>query len=230
MSKLKQKYFLKVQEIARTLVKVYGRPTLGNKRIPFDELLFIILSSKTPPDRYKLTYRALKKKYPVANDFASVKTTTIARTIAFGGLAEKKARQISAIAKIILRKFGRVTLNSLRQMNNQEAETFLDALPGIGKKTARCILMYSFDRPVFPVDAHCFRISKRLGWIPPNVSLTDRIADKLQDGIPPSFRRDLHVGMILLGREYCLSQKPCCSECPLLSLCPTGKQLSKRKS
>jgi len=228
MSKLKQEYFPNVWEIARTLVKVYGRPTLGNKRIPFDELLFIVLSSKTPPDRYNLTYRVLKEKYPVADDLAHVKPASIARTIAFGGLAEKKARQISTIAKMVLRKFGRVTLNPLRQTNNQEAEAFLDALPGIGKKTARCILMYSFDRPVFPVDAHCFRISKRLGWIPQNGNLTNRIADELQRGIPPSFRRDLHVGMILLGREYCQAQNPYCSECPLLSLCPTGKQQSKQ--
>jgi len=224
MGKARSDYFPRVREIGRALVRAYGRPTLGNKRNPLDELLFIILSSKTPPDRYRLTYRALKSHYPVANSLARAKPNAIARVIAIGGLAEKKARQICEAARILAREFGQVTLRPLARMSDQEAEAFLDTLPGIGKKMARCILMYSLDRPVFPVDAHCFRISQRLGWVSKGTKLTDRVADKLQAGVPPNLRRDLHIGMILLGREYCQPQKMYCSECPLLEHCPTGQQ------
>jgi endonuclease-3 len=73
---------------------------------------------------------------------------------------------------------------------------------------------------VFPVDSHCFRIAQRLGWIPKEVYLTDRRADELQAGVPQPLRRDLHVGMVLLGRNYCLAKNSRCTDCPLLELCP----------
>lgn len=217
-------FFPFTREITRTLVKTYGRPTLGNKRNPFDELLFIILSSKTPPSRYTITYKALKTKYPSPDNLVRARPSAVAHTIEVGGLADKKARQILSVAKTLKNKFGCVTLNPLKRMKNQEAELFLDSLSGIGRKMARCILMYSLDRKVFPVDAHCFRISQRLGWVSKNTNLTDRVADKLQEGIPAHLRHDLHVGMILLGRDFCKAQKTFCKECPVKKHCSTGRR------
>lgn len=212
-----------VREVTRALLAKFGHQTLGNKRNPFDELLYIILSSKTPPNRYTLTFKNLKSKYPTADQLARAKPQTITKVIESGGLADKKAQQISSIAKYLLQQFGHVTLGPLRHMSDKQAEDFLDSLPGIGKKMARCILMYSLDRSVFPVDAHCYRISQRLGWVSQSQTLTDRIADELQNGIPPQFRYDLHVGMVLLGREYCQPRRTYCQICPLLEYCPTGK-------
>jgi endonuclease III len=222
VSDLELDYFPHVREVVWTLVETYGRPTLGNKRNPLDELLFIVLSSKTPPDRYQLTFRALKARYPKFERLATAKVKVVARTIVVGGLSEKKARQIVSIARHLKQTFGRVTLSPLAKMNDEEAEAFLDNLPGVGKKVARCILMYSLNRRVFPVDAHCFRISQRLGWVASEVNLTDLVADELQAGIRPELRRDMHVGMILLGREYCTPREPRCEFCPLLVWCPTG--------
>lgn len=212
-----------VGAVARALAETYGRPTLGNKRNPLDELLFIILSSKTPPSRYRLTYSELKRKYPSANDLAAANPKAIATAIAVGGLAEKKASQITAIARRLRKTFGRVTLRPIAHMSDVEAEVFLDELPGIGKKMARCVLMYSLGRQVFPVDAHCFRICQRLGWVAQNSKLTDRVADELQSGIPRKLRHQLHVGMVMLGRELCTPARPCCPACPLLVYCPTGQ-------
>ena len=224
MASTKKDKHLNVRSVTRSLIATFGHQTLGNKRNPFDELIFIILSSKTPPERYQLTYSALKDKYPSVDQLARARPSAIARVIEAGGLAEKKARQISAIARALVWVFGRVTLTPLTRMNDQQAEEFLDTLPGVGKKTARCVLMYSLGRPVFPVDAHCFRISQRLGWTSKNSNLTDRVADELQAGIPPELRRDLHVGMVLLGREYCQPRNMHCLECPLLKFCPTGQE------
>jgi endonuclease-3 len=212
-----------VREVTRALVSRFGQQTLGNKREPFDELLYIILSSKTPPTRYRVTYRSLKSKFPQADQLARAKPQTIAGVIEVGGLADKKAQQISSIAKYLRKQFGRVTLDPLRRMNDGQAEKLLDSLPGIGKKMARCVLMYSLDRKLFPVDSHCYRISQRLGWTSDSSDLTDRIADKLQEGVPPRLRRDLHVGMVLLGREYCQPQRMYCEACPILEYCPTGR-------
>src|SRR5262249_8427187 len=125
--------------------------------------------------------------------------------------------------------FGHVTLDPLRKMSDEDAEKHLLALPGIGIKSARCILLYSLERQVFPADNHCLRISQRLRWIP-KADFNKGTANALQNGIPPSFRGDLHVGMVLLGREFCLPKNPRCRECPILKFCQTGKSNLKLKS
>ena len=211
-----------VGEVAKTLVREYGHPRLGNKRNPFNELLYILLSSKTPPDRYQEVYRALRRTYGRADTLADARPKDVARVISHGGLQNRKARAIVAIAQRLRREFGRVTLAPLTQMTNQEAEAFLTSLPEVSKKTARCVLMYALDRPVFPVDTHCFRIAQRLGWVSQDTYLTDRRADELQEGVPERLRRDLHIGMVILGRRYCLPSGLRCSACPLIRLCPTG--------
>ena len=200
----------------------FGRPTLGNKKNPFNELLYIILSSRTPPDVYQETYRSLRCEFKRANSIAEARVEYVARIIEPGGLHNKKARAITEIASELKEIHGRVTLAPLKGMETEEAEKFLTSLPGVSTKTARCVLMYALDRPVFPVDVHCRRIAYRLGWTPSDIYLTKRQADELQGGIPKPLRRDLHIGMVILGRRYCLPRNPRCRECPLLRFCPTG--------
>lgn len=211
-----------VEKITEALVGNFGRPSLGNKRNPFNELLYILLSSKTPPDRYQKVYRALRGVYRTANSLANARWEEVAQVISEGGLQNRKAKAIVSIAQRLKREFGRVSLAPLTKMPNEEAEDFLTSLPEVSKKTARCVLMYALDRPTFPVDTHCFRIAQRLGWAPQGVYLTDHQADELQDGVPERLRRDLHVGMVLLGRYYCLPKNLRCRECPLLRFCSTG--------
>ena len=216
-------YHPNVAEITRLLVARYGRPTLGNKANPFNELLYVILSSKTPPGRYGDIYRALRREFPRADALADASPDEVARIIEPAGLHNRKARAIVAIAKHLRAKFGRVTLAPVARMATEQAEEFLTSLPEVSKKTARCVLMYALNRHVFPVDTHCFRIAQRLGWVPDGTYLTDRRADVIQGGIPDRLQRDLHVGMVLLGREFCLPREPRCGNCLLLSLCPTGR-------
>lgn len=213
--------FPHVEKVTETLVQRFGHPTLGNKKNPFSELLYILLSSKTPPDRYQEVYRTLRRVYKRAESLADARWEDVAKVISHGGLQNRKARAITFIARRLRQEFGRVTLAPLAKTTNDEAEDFLTSLPEVSKKTARCVLMYALGRPVFPVDGHCFRIAQRLGWVPKGVYLTDRRADELQDGVPERLRRDLHVGMVLLGRDFCLPKNPRCCECPLLRFCPT---------
>lgn len=197
----------------------FGRPNLGNKKNPFNELLYIILSSKTPPDRYQEVYRALRCAYPRADDFVGADPQALAQIIKRAGLQNRKARAIVNITERLRQEFGRVTLAPLSNLSNREAECFLVSLPEVSKKTARCVLMYALNRAVFPVDAHCFRIAKRLGWVESSASLTDRLADELQWGIPAHLRKDLHVGMVVLGRRHCYPRTPRCTGCPTRGFC-----------
>lgn len=216
-------YHSHVEEIASTLVREFGRPTLGNKKNPFNELLYILLSSRTPPEVYQETYQSLRREFKRADSIAEARPEYVASTIERGGLQNKKAHTITAIASELKDRYGRVTLAPLKSMETEKAEEFLVSLPGVGIKTARCVLMYSLDRPVFPVDAHCYRIAQRLQWIPQDIPLTKRVADEIQDGIPGHLRKDLHIGMVVLGRNYCVPKKPLHRKCPILEFCPTGK-------
>lgn len=212
-----------VEEITQLLVERFGRPLLGNKKNPFNELLFIILSSKTPPERYQEVYRQLRRFYPRVDDLSKTSWQEVAYVIARAGLQNRKARAICSITQQVRLAFGKVTLSPLADMTDEEAEAFLLSLPEVNKKTARCVLMYSLGRQVFPVDTHCFRVFKRLNWVEEKSQLTDRQTDELQEGVPKHLRRDLHVSLVLLGRKYCTPQRPRCNNCPILKFCPTGQ-------
>lgn len=211
-----------VNQITETLLQKFGRETLGNKQNPIDELIFIILSSKTPPDRYQEVFNAIRTAYPIFEDLVDTTWQDVAKVIKRAGLQNRKAKAIVSIARRLKREFGRVILDPISELSDNEAEKFLVSLPEVSRKTARCVLMYAFNRQLFPVDAHCFRISKRLGWSSKETQLTDLRAEEIQRGVPEHLRKDLHVGMVMLGRRYCIPTNPRCSECPILEFCPTG--------
>ena len=137
------------------------------------------------------------------------------------------SKRIQSICARLIREFGRATLAPLRRMNDGECEAFLTSLPGVGLKVARCVLVYSLERDVFPVDTHCWRISRRLGWIDPEMrkaECDDEDMERLQAMIPAELRLSLHVNFISLGREVCLDGKPKCGECPIAIFCRYGQQ------
>jgi len=194
-----------------------------NLKEPLDELLFIICSTKTGEASYRGTYRSLKQTFPTHYQIAEAPAEYIARPIASGGLSNQKAKAIREIYDALAEKFGEPTLKPLRKMGDKEAEAFLLSLPGVGKKVARCVLMYSLGRQVFPVDTHCWRIARRLGWVRPTQKdkhCTPRDMDRLQSKIPPELRHSLHVNMISLGRGICTPNAPRCVECPISGCCP----------
>lgn len=218
-----QKYPLPVFDVAAALKRRYRDFNHHNLKNPLDELLFIICSTRTGEAGYRSTYRSLKKTFPTHLKIAEAPAEYIARPIVSGGLSNLKARAIRELLDVIVAKFGRPTLYPLRKMSDMDAENFLMSLPGVGKKVARCVLMYSLGRQVFPVDTHCWRIARRLGWVRPTQKdkhCAPRDMDRLQSKIPPELRYSLHVNMISLGREICTPTIPRCDECPITVFCP----------
>jgi len=193
-----------------------------NKKNPLDNLLFILCSVKTTESNYSQTYSLLKQKYPKFVDLLAATQSEIASVIKRGGLSKQKAKCIKGIILRLDRRFGHPTLSPLRHLSDEECESFLVSLPGVGKKVARCVMMIPLGRHVFPVDTHCWRISKRLGWI--NQTRNDGYCspsemDRLQGLIPPHLRRSMHLNMVSLGREYCTPSFPKCNECPISRMC-----------
>src|ERR1039457_3887909 len=200
------KYPSSILGVAAALKKHYHDFNHYNLKEPLDELQFIICSTRTDEGSYRSTFRSLKETFPTHLRIAEASAEYIARPIASGGLSNQKAKAIRNLFDVIVGKFGEPTLKPLRKMCDKDAEAFLLSLQGVGKKVARCVLMYSLGRQVFPVDTHCWRIARRIGCVRPTQKdkhCAPRDMDRLQSKIPPELRYSLHVNMISLGREIC---------------------------
>ena len=138
-----RKYPRFVFDVAAALKNRYRDFNHYNLKNPLDELLFIICSTKTGEASYRSTYRSLKQTFPTHYQIAEAPAEYIARPIVSGGLSNQKAKAIRDLLDIIVEEFGEPTLKPLRKMSDEEAEAFLLSLPGVGKKVARCVLMYS---------------------------------------------------------------------------------------
>lgn len=214
---------MSIATIAQKLRAKYNDFDHHNKRNPLDELLFILCSIKRSEQVYLRAYKSLKRAYPSSKLINQASAEKLSKQILWGGMQNQKSRQLKTLLAMITERFGRPTLAPLRKMTEAECEEFLCSLPGVGKKMARCVMLYSLDKKVFPVDTHCWRISKRLGWITSNDKgkyCSSREMDSLQKMIPSKFRFSLHVNMISLGRDTCLSQSPNCNDCVITAFCP----------
>jgi endonuclease III len=223
-------YFVNVDAIARMLSGRYGDRAHANKANPLRELLFIICSVQTNESLYQSTYAALLSRFPTFQQLAGAREDEIVGVLARGGLSRQKARTIKAILARLQSDFSAPTLSPLRAMSDAECEDYLDSLPGVGRKTARCVMMYSFGRPVFPVDSNCWRIGRRLGWVRPtrpDKSCSPRDMDRVQSGIPLNLRFSLHVNLVSHGRACCLPGLPLCDDCCIRQFCNTGKASSR---
>lgn len=213
----------RIEAVAAALRKRYRDHSHYNRRNPLEELLYILCSTKTQETSYRGTYAALRQEFPTFTKLAEAPAEYIAKPLVPGGLYRQKSRAIRRICDAILGRFGQLTLAPLRGMDDASCEGFLTSLPGVGKKVARCVMMYSLDRKVFPVDTHCWRVARRLGWVRPTQKdkhCAPRDMDRLQAKIPPSLRFSLHVNFVSLGREFCIAGHPRCAGCPLDRLCP----------
>jgi endonuclease III len=200
---------------------------------PLRELIFIICSVQTNEMLYRSTYTKLMSAFPRFGQLANATEDEIAATIAHGGLSRQKARTIRRILARLQSDFGSLTLRPLREKGNAECEGYLESLPGVGRKTARCVMMYSLRREVFPVDSNCWRICRRLGWVRatrPDKSCSPRDMDRAQAGIPPELRFSLHVNLVSHGRECCMPSLPACESCSIREFCKTGRAAANREA
>lgn len=221
-NKSSRRFSKHVAPVAAILSQAYNDYCHGNKSNPLHELLYILCSLQTNETLYKSTYKRLRTSFPKIEDLANAKEREIAATIEIGGLSRQKAKVIKQILTKLDADFGKPTLSPLQEFDDTDCEAYLLSLPGIGKKTARCVMMYSLRREVFPVDSNCWRICRRLGWVRatrPDKSCSPRDMDRLQLHIPPHLRFTLHVNMVSHGRAYCLPSRPMCEACCIRGYC-----------
>ena len=208
----------RLREANRRLARRYGTPHLGNKRDVVSELVFIILSARMQGDNHAAIYRRLRRQFRAWENVRDASVSEIERTIRDAGLSRVKAKQIHSLLRKITADFGSLSGSIFRRMETDQLEQYLITLPGVGLKTARCVMLYALDRPVFPVDTHCMRLFQNLGLIAERMRF-EYAQDPLQAAVPKEMRYSLHVNAVAHGRETCVAPSPRCSTCPINLLC-----------
>jgi len=208
-----------IKEVIELLEQEYGPGKWQPDRNPIDVLIGTILSQNTSDANSGRAFASLKASFDSWKAVASVPAEHTAQVIKSGGLSQIKAARIKQVLEQIEKEQGRISLDSLKTMNMAEAEDYLMRLPGVGHKTASCVLLFSLGKPSLPVDTHVFRVAKRLGLIDSRVSI-EKAHSLLQEQIPPSKVYQFHIHMIEHGRRICHARQPRCDRCILRGVCP----------
>ncbi|MBN1270262.1 MAG: endonuclease III [Kiritimatiellae bacterium] len=207
-----------IREVHAKLATAYGPLPRIARKPPLDSLIETILSQNTSDVNSGRAFASLRRAFPRWDQVERAKPAAIARAIRQGGLAQVKSVVIKRALQAVRAREGRLSLECLRRMSNQEVRDYLLSLPGVGIKTASCVLLFSLGRAVFPVDTHVFRTTRRLGWLPERVKVDDATA-YLDPRIPERLRFGLHIYLVWHGRRTCPAHNPRCAECPISRHC-----------
>lgn len=201
-----------IRWVHKRLIEAYGRPEWEIREEPLAELIVTVLSQHTSDincDRAFASLRASFESWEAVRDAA---LPAVQEAIRCGGLAAVKAPRIQAILRALTDNAGQVALPRPIE------RAFLLTLPGVGKKTASCVLLFGARLPAIPVDTHVHRVALRTGMAPPKTS-ADLTCDILEAALPPDAYYAFHVNLIRHGREVCRAQRPLCGRCVLRDRC-----------
>jgi endonuclease-3 len=211
-----------INDVIRLLAQEYDIPQWQSQRDPLSELIRAILSQNTSDVNSHRAFDNLISTFRTWDGVAGASIDEIATAIACGGLSRIKAPRIKLILEEILNSHGSLDLGFLGQLPLPEARAWLQALHGVGPKTANCVLLFSLGMPALPVDTHVYRVCRRLGLIDPKVSPA-RAHQILEELTPTEAIYQFHINVLAHGRRVCRAQRPRCSECILLEGCVYGK-------
>jgi endonuclease-3 len=208
----------RIKAVLRRL-RAYHGPFVPKPRLPIiDELVATVLSQHTSDRNSERAFARLKARFSSWEQVLDAPPDEIADAIRSGGIADQKARRIQQILAAIEAREGRIDLDRLYELDDAAVEEYLTSLPGVGPKTAACVLVFAMGRAAFPIDTHVHRIITRLGWIPPKAT-AEQAYRLLAPRVPADIRYDLHVALISHGRTVCRAQRPRCEECVLRDAC-----------
>ena len=175
---------------------------------PYTLLVAVVLSAQATDKSVNLATASLFQKYNTPHAIQQLGVAGLEEYIKRIGLFRTKAKNVVALSEILIDKHGGEV------PADREA---LEALPGVGRKTANVVLNTAFGQPTVAVDTHIFRVANRTGLAPGENVL--EVEQRLLKVVPPEYLQDAHHWLILHGRYTCIARKPKCPECPILDLC-----------
>jgi len=208
----------KTLQVHEILLEEYGHRTWKKRLAPLDELIFTILSQNTSDVNRDRAQRQLKETFSTWEEVLAAPEAKIVETIEIAGLGNIRAARIKAVLARIAQERGELRLDFLAKMEMEEAMAWLEALPGVGPKTAACVLLFSLGQPVLPVDTHIHRVAMRVGLLEEKTS-REKAHQVLAGLVPPEAVYDFHLNMIAHGRQVCQARRPRHERCVLAHLC-----------
>ncbi len=204
-----------IKKLVEFLEKEYPL-TFYSRDNPFKVLISVMLSQRTRDENTDIASKNLFSKFDTPEKLANAKITEVKKLIKSSGFYNVKAKRIMDVSTILLKKYnGKVP---------EDIENLL-SLPGVGRKTANCVLVYAFRKPAIPVDTHVHRISNRIGLV--KTKIPEQTEKELVKIIPEKYWIKINELLVKHGQNICKPIKPQCSKCPIIKFCDYGNNLPK---
>jgi len=206
----------RVRAVRTRLAEVYGVPCAPPHGDALGELILTVLSQSTNDRNRDVAFLRLRERFASWEAVRAAPVEAVEEAIRPGGISRVKSARIGAI----LRAVGDdLDLRWLADAPVADARAFLVGLPGVGRKTAACVLLFAFGARDVPVDTHVSRVATRLGLLRPGAGF-DELHDAFLELTPRGAELELHVNLLRHGRRTCVASRPRCSECALARMCP----------
>jgi endonuclease-3 len=225
-----------VVRIRERLRAVYGAPLMRPHGHPIAELVLTVLSQSTNDRNRDVAFLRLRERLPTWELVRDAPLAQVERAIRPGGISKVKSARIQAILRAISaspdgrdRPPREPSLDWLAGAPLAEARAYLLALPGVGRKTAACVLLFAFGMREVPVDTHVSRVGMRLGLLRAGAPF-EELHDEMLALTPPGEELELHVNLLRHGRRTCHARGPDCARCALARMCPSRGLFQPRGS
>ncbi len=222
----------RVTAIRDRLREVYGVPIMAPHEQPLDELILTVLSQSTNDRNRDVAYERLRERFPSWEAVLHAPNADVEEAIRPGGISKVKSARIQSILGEIdadernhgagAAGAGPLDLSWLRDVPVPEGQAYLCSLPGVGRKTAACVLLFAYGLHDVPVDTHVSRVGMRLHLLRPGAPF-DELHDAMLALTPHGEELELHVNLLRHGRRTCHARRPDCPGCALRRMCPSRR-------
>lgn len=195
-------------------------PIMAPHEQPLDELILTVLSQSTNDRNRDVAYERLRERFPSWEAVMDAPNAEVEEAIRPGGISKVKSERIQSILKAIDAHEHGLDLAWLRDVPVPDGQAYLCSLPGVGRKTAACVLLFSYGLHDVPVDTHVSRVGMRLHLLRPGAPF-EELHDEMLGLTPPGGELELHVNLLRHGRRTCHARRPDCAGCALRRMCPS---------
>jgi endonuclease III len=220
----------RVVRIRDRLREIYGEPLMAPHGHPIAELILTVLSQSTNDRNRDVAFLRLRTRMGSWEQVRDAPLAAVEEAIRPGGISKVKSARIQAILRAISDGGGRdsspeegLSLAWLPRVPLTEARDYLLALPGVGRKTAACVLLFAYGLRDVPVDTHVSRVGGRLELLRAGAPF-EELHDEMLALTPPGQELELHVNLLRHGRRTCHARRPDCGACALARMCPSRGQ------
>jgi endonuclease-3 len=186
-------------------------------------LVLTVLSQSTNDRNRDVAYLALRDRFPTWEEVRDAPVDELEAAIRPGGISKVKSARLRSILRAITDSSpnGDLSLDWLAELSVPEAQRYLCSLPGVGRKTAACVLLFALGMRDVPVDTHVSRVGTRLALFRPKAPFIE-LHDTMLAITPPGQELELHLNLLRHGRRTCYARRPDCAGCALRRMCPSA--------